>query len=145
MWYICLFESVFSFLRGRQKKWNCWIMKRFYFYFAWGNSILFSIVAAPIYIPTNSEQRLPFLHVLANTCCLLSFWWQPFWQEWGDISLWFWLALPWWLVMLSIISCVCWTFGCLWKNIYSDLLPILKLHCLVTSIKLYRLFLYFRY
>ena len=47
--------------------------------------------------------------------------------------------------MLSIISCVCWTSGCLWKNVYSDLLPILKLHCFVISIKLYRFFLYFRY
>ena len=111
----------------------------------WGNSILFSIVAVPIYIPTNSEWRLPILHIFANTCCLLCFWWQPFWEEWSDISLWFWLAFLWLLVMLSIISCVCWTSGCLWKNVYSDLLPILKLHCLVTSIKLYRFFLYFRY
>ena len=37
-------------------------------------SILFSIVAAPIYIPTNSVLGFPFLHILANTCHLLSFW-----------------------------------------------------------------------
>ena len=30
----------------------------------WGTSILFSTVAAPIYIPTNSAQRFPFLHIL---------------------------------------------------------------------------------
>ena len=33
----------------------------------WGTSILFSIVAVPIYIPTNSTQRFPFLQTLANT------------------------------------------------------------------------------
>ena len=31
------------------------------------NSILLSTVAAPIYIPTNSTQGFPFLHILANT------------------------------------------------------------------------------
>ena len=39
-----------------------------------GISILFSVVAGPIYIPTNSAQKFPFLHILANTCYLLSFW-----------------------------------------------------------------------
>ena len=32
----------------------------------WGNSILFPIVAAPIYIPTNSEQVFPFLPILTT-------------------------------------------------------------------------------
>ena len=37
----------------------------------------------------------------------------------SDIPLWFWFMLPWWLVMLSISSCACWPFLCLfWKNIY---------------------------
>ena len=27
--------------------------------------------------PTNSAQGFPFLHILTNTCYLLSFWWQP--------------------------------------------------------------------
>ena len=38
----------------------------------WGTSIMFSIVLAPIYIPTNSTQGFPFLHILTNTyyCCL---------------------------------------------------------------------------
>ena len=40
----------------------------------WEISVLFSIVAAPIYIPTNSAQMFPFLHVLANTYYLLPFW-----------------------------------------------------------------------
>ena len=28
------------------------------------------LVAAPIYIPTNSRGGFPFLHILANTCYL---------------------------------------------------------------------------
>ena len=38
-----------------------------------GNAILFSIAAAPIYIPTNSVQWFPFLHSLSDSCYLLSF------------------------------------------------------------------------
>ena len=38
----------------------------------WGTSILFSIVAMPIYISTNSERGFPFIHILANTCYLLN-------------------------------------------------------------------------
>ena len=36
----------------------------------WGNSIRFSIVAIPIYNPTNSTQGFSFLHILVNTCHL---------------------------------------------------------------------------
>ena len=36
------------------------------------NSILFSIVTVPIYIPTNSAQVFPFVYSFANAC-LLSF------------------------------------------------------------------------
>ena len=33
----------------------------------------------------------------------------------------FWLAFPWWLVMLSTFTSSCWPFECfLWNNIYSD-------------------------
>ena len=42
----------------------------------WDTSVLFSIVAAPIYIPTNSAS-VPFYHILANTQ-ILSFWCLPF-------------------------------------------------------------------
>ena len=33
------------------------------------SSILFFIVAAPIYIPINSAQEFPFLYILASTFC----------------------------------------------------------------------------
>ena len=36
----------------------------------WGTSILISIVAAPIYIPTDSVEGFPFLHTLSNICYL---------------------------------------------------------------------------
>ena len=66
-----------------------------YFVF-WGKPVLFSIVSVPIYIPTNCVPRFLFLHVPTSTCYFLSYWWQPFWQVWGDISLWFWFAFCWW-------------------------------------------------
>ena len=36
------------------------------FFIFWGTSILFAIVASPIYIPTNSARGFPFLHTLIN-------------------------------------------------------------------------------
>ena len=39
----------------------------------WGTSILFSIVAIPIYIPLHSTQKFPFLYILVSICCLFSF------------------------------------------------------------------------
>lgn len=40
----------------------------FFVWFFWGNSILFSIVTIPIYIPTNSAKCSFFLHIFNNTC-----------------------------------------------------------------------------
>ena len=36
-------------------------------------SILFCIMAIPIYIPVNSVEGFPFLHICTNTCYLLFF------------------------------------------------------------------------
>ena len=36
----------------------------------WGTSMLFSIAAAPIYIPTNSVGGFPFLQTLSSVCYL---------------------------------------------------------------------------
>ena len=47
--------------------------------------ILFFIVIIPIYSLINSVQGFPFLHILANICSLLPFWWQSFWQVWGFV------------------------------------------------------------
>ena len=37
-----------------------------------GTSVMFYIVAEPIYIPTSSAQNFPFLYIFANTCYLFS-------------------------------------------------------------------------
>ena len=39
----------------------------------WATCILFSIVVAQIYIPTNGIQVFPFLHILINICYLQTF------------------------------------------------------------------------
>ena len=40
----------------------------------WGTSVLSSTVAVPIYIPTNSVGRFPFLHTLSSERKLLLKW-----------------------------------------------------------------------
>ena len=121
----------------------------------WGTSIPFSIVAAPIYIPTNSILLLLLLsHFSCVQLCdprggsplgspvpgilqartlkrvtisfskgshfatssltpanLLSF--DSNILDRCDISLWFWFAFPWWLVILNTFSGVCWPSICL--------------------------------
>ena len=37
----------------------------------WGPSMLFSLVSAPMYMPTNSAQGFSFLHILTNMCSFL--------------------------------------------------------------------------
>jgi len=43
------------------------------FLVSYGTSILFFIVAVPVYIPTNSIGRFPFLHTLSSIYCWLIF------------------------------------------------------------------------
>ena len=73
------------------------------------------------------KTLLPFIknwRRKASTCYSLSFWWWPFWQAWGRISLWLWFAFPQQLAMLSIFSCTCWPSVCvLWKNLFQVLCP----------------------
>ena len=51
----------------------------------WGISIPFSTVAAPVHMPTNSAQALPFCYILASTSIVFLI--EPFWQVWNAISL----------------------------------------------------------
>ena len=54
------------------------------------------------------------------------------------ISLWFWFAFSWWLVMLSIFSCVCWPSACL----FLEKCPLRSsAHFLIVFLKVY-LFLF---
>ena len=65
----------------------------------WGMSVLFFMVAAPVYIPTSSAQGVPSPHPCQHV--FVSFGLQPFWQVWGNISSWSWYSFPWWLAMLA--------------------------------------------
>ena len=113
-----VFCFVFSDIYSGVELLNCMVVPFLVF---WETSILFSTVATPIYIPTNNVRGFPFFHNLANICYLCSFWWQPFWQLWGDILWWFWFAFPWWLSVLSIFSCACWPPAFpLWKNAWQS-------------------------
>ena len=98
----------------------------------------------------QEHSRVPFTpHPSQHLPC--SLWWWASWQAWGDTSLWFWFALPWWLVMLSIFGLMLSQTELFWplvnvahlfmfllainmsslKNIYSVLLPIFKLDYLL--------------
>ena len=75
----------------------------------------------------------------------LVFWWEAFWQVWGD-SLWFWFAFSWWLAMVSIFSCVCWL-----SHFFSGKMSIQVFHPFFNQVvwsfnaELYELFIYFGY
>ena len=67
-----LFELLFLFPLDKYsvvKLLNCMVVL---FLIFWGTSILLSIVAISIYIPTNSAYGF-FLHILAHTCDFLSY------------------------------------------------------------------------
>ena len=67
-WYMTLFK--WAFLTGKHPErefLDCMVILFLIFI---GTSILFSIVAAPIYITTNSVGGFPFLHSLFNICLL---------------------------------------------------------------------------
>ena len=101
----------------------------------WETSILFSIVAAPFYIPTNSVQGFSFLHTQqhlffacshSDTCEVIAH---------CGFNLNFW-----WLLISSIFFWACWPFVCLlWKNIFSGL-RVIFFYC-VFYIELYELYI----
>ena len=126
---IYLFELVFSFSSDIYPGVEMLDHMVTLFWIFWRMFILFSIVAAPIYIPTNKAQRFPFLRILTNIYLSVDILMTAILTVQDDILLWFWYPFPWWLAMLSIISYACWPSACpLWKNAYSDPLPIFKIH-----------------
>lgn len=94
IWVHICFELMFSFSLGKSPAvglLNCMVVL---FLILWRNSILFTMVPALIYIPTNTVPGFPFLQILTNTCYFSSFWWQSLWQLWGDTPLWFCFVFP---------------------------------------------------
>ena len=70
---ICLFKLVFLFW-GDLYPWVELLGHMVVLFSVFGEtSILISTVSAPIYIPTNSVQGFPFLHILTNISFLCSF------------------------------------------------------------------------
>ena len=67
------FELVFSFSLDKYPKVELLDHMVALFLIFWETSISSSVVAAPIYIPTNSTQMFPFSHTLTNVCYFLSF------------------------------------------------------------------------
>ena len=79
---------------------NSWIHMRLLFLIFWGTSILFSIVATAIYIPIKVEEgSLLSTSSPKPISCLFC---NSHSNGQDDISLWFWFAIPWWLVMLNV-------------------------------------------
>ena len=101
---ICLFEWVFFLFFKKYPEMELLDSMVVLLLMFWRPCILFSTVAAPIYVPNKIALRFPFLHILTQHLLSIVFWWRPSWQLWGGISLWFWFAFPSWLVMLNIFS-----------------------------------------
>ena len=65
-----LFEIVISFPSDKHPEVGLLNHMLVLFLTCWGAIILFSIVAMPIYIPTNNIRGFPFLCILTSNCCI---------------------------------------------------------------------------
>ena len=63
---VCIIFFNYSFIHVYNQKWDYWIIMATLFLAFWGPSILFSIVAASLHIPTNIVGGFPFLHILSS-------------------------------------------------------------------------------
>ena len=68
--YKYILKLLFLFSWGKHSEMKLLDHMTVLFLIFWGNSTLFSIVAAPISIPSNSVQVFPFLHIFASTYLL---------------------------------------------------------------------------
>ena len=110
----------------------------------WGTPVLFSMVVAPIYLPTSSAQMFPFPHILTNTCYFLSFWNDQSNKgvSWYLIMVLFCISLmisDAWHLSMYLLAISSFFFGkCLFRS---------SAHFLVRffNIRLYEFFIYFEY
>ena len=68
---LCLFKLGFLFSLDMYPQVELLYHMVVLFLVFWGPSILVSLVAAPVYIPSNSIGRFPFLHTLSTILCLV--------------------------------------------------------------------------
>ena len=120
------------------------------FLILWGISILFSVVAVPIYIPNNNEQEFPLCYILTRTALVFLIIALLTGVRWYRIVVLLYIflvishAVPLFLLVMLVFFLKKRVF------VYSNLLPIFKLDYLVDfffffAIALYEFPVYFGY
>ena len=106
-----------------------------------GGSTVFSIVTANIYNTTNFAWAFPLITSSPFVICFI---FVDYHSDKGGISLQFWFAFSWWLVKLSIFSCVCWLSICLWKISILSLCPFNQVgfFFFILDVEFYEFFVY---
>ena len=92
--HVSFHVSVSVFFDCNTQMWNCWKHETFILW-------LHQFTTPPTKLK-SSLSSISFPPIDTT-------WWYSFWRVWGSNSLWLAFALPWWLVMLIIFSCVCGT------------------------------------
>ena len=131
LWIVLL--SVYKFLFGHMLSFplgvylgveslGCWVTLCLTF---WGIARLFFKVAARDYIPSLWCMRVSVSPHPHHLLLSLIFFIVAILVDMKCYHLWFWPAFPRWLMVLGIFSYTSWSWSyLLWRNIYSDPLPI---------------------